>query len=137
MRGCHSSARLLLLQCGDNINEENREHLDQLKTESDQSALSDGDDAVCRGVGVRPRHPARQGVGRGAGAAAERTGGQEAGAAAAGPAAKTARGAARGTEAPTGCAASRPSARTSGAAAAVCTENLDPDVMVMKSTKDQ
>src|SRR4029453_11358881 len=89
--GCHSSARRLLLQCGDNNNEENREHLDQLKTESDQSALSDGDDAVCRGVGVRPRHPARQGVGRGAGAAAERTRGQEAGAAAAGPAAKKAR----------------------------------------------
>ena len=57
MRGCHSSARRLLLQCGDNINEENREHLYQLKTEFDQSALSDRDDAVCRGVGVRPRHP--------------------------------------------------------------------------------
>jgi outer membrane protein OmpA-like peptidoglycan-associated protein len=109
VRGQYS--RILLLQCGNNINEENREHLDQPKTESDQSALSDGDDAVCRGVGVRPRHPARQGVGRGAGAAAERTGGQEAGAAAAGPAAKTARGAARDTEATTGCAASRPSAK--------------------------
>ncbi len=71
MRGCHSSGRRQLLQCGDNINEKNREHLYQPKTESDESALSDGDDAVCRGVGVPPRHAARQGVGRGTGAAAE------------------------------------------------------------------
>ena len=117
MRGCHSSARRQLLQCGDNINEENREYLYQLKKEFDQSALSDRDDAVCRGVGVRPRQPARQGGGRGTGAATERTGGQEAAAAAAGPAGKTARGAAGGAEATTGCAAARPSAGTTSATA--------------------
>jgi len=104
----------LLLQCGE-INEEDREPLYQPKTESDQSALSGGDDAVCRGVGVRLRRPARQGVGRGAGAAAKRTGGQEAAAAAAGPAAKTAGRAAGNTEATTGCAV----AGTSGTAAAL------------------